>query len=117
MKLLNSRIHGIIDYAVVVFLWLSPTLFKLSPTIAMLTYTLGGVHLVLTLLTDFKFGVLKIIPLKLHGWIELIVGVILVVTPLALQDYSNFADKYFFTLFGAAVLLTWWVSDYDGKML
>jgi len=115
MKIINSKIHGIIDYVVVLFLWLSPTLFKLSPTIAAFTYALGGVHLILTLLTDFKLGAAKIIPLKLHGWIELVVGVILVASPLALQAYTNFADKYFFALFGTVVLLQWWLSDYDGK--
>jgi hypothetical protein len=114
MKILNSSIHGIIDYAVVLFLWLSPTLFALSRTIATLAYILGGVHLALTIFTDFKYGVIKIIPLKIHGWIELAVGILLVATPLILQtSHDSAVDKYFFVLFGVAVLLTWLISDYD----
>ena len=114
MKILNSNIHGIIDYAVVLFLWLSPTLFGLSHTVATLTYVLGGVHLALTIFTDFKYGVIKIITLKIHGWIELAVGILLVATPLILQNSDdNAANKYFFVLFGVAVLLTWVTSDYD----
>ena len=74
---LNSRIHGIIDYGVVIFLWLSPTFFGLPQITALFTYILGGVHLALTILTDFEMGLLKIVPLKVHGWIELIVSIIL----------------------------------------
>ncbi|CAN5519029.1 hypothetical protein BH10BAC4_BH10BAC4_20150 [soil metagenome] len=75
MKILNSKVHGIIDYIVVIFLWLSPTLFGLTSPISTLVYALGGVHLLLTVLTDFPYGVVKVVPLKLHGWVELLVAI------------------------------------------
>ncbi len=116
MKILNSRIHGIVDYIVVLFLWLSPTLFGLSPFISILVYALGGVHLGLTVLTNFPFGLVKVIPLKIHGLIELVVGVVLIASPLVLGGMDGVVsavDHYFFAGFGVAVLATWFVSDYS----
>jgi hypothetical protein len=114
MKVLNSKLHGMIDYVVVAFLWLSPTLFGLSHTVSLLTYALGGVHLTLTMLTNFHYGVFKIIPLKVHGLIELIVGIALIASPLAMANIGErFIDHYFFMFCGLAVLATWAITDYS----
>jgi len=112
MKILTPKIHGIIDYVVVIFLWASPTLFGLSDFVSMITYGLGGVHLALTLLTDFQYGVLKVIPFSIHGWIELIVSAVLVASPWVLGFSSNPIDKFFYIGFGIAVFATWFVTDY-----
>ena len=115
MKLLNSKTHSAIDYLVVVFLWLSPRLFNLSYPISTMTYLLGAVHLALTVFTNFHFGLIKIIPVRWHGWVELVVAIVLIPSPLWLGGYvmsENLIDKYFFSGFGVAVLITWAVTDY-----
>ena len=78
MKIIDSRIHGLIDYLVVVFLLAAPALFGLPATTALFTYVLGGIHLALTMLTKFELGLIKVIPFPLHGWIELAVALALV---------------------------------------
>jgi len=42
---INSKTHGVIDYLVVIFLWLSPSIFVLPEMTGIFTYALGGVHL------------------------------------------------------------------------
>ena len=79
MKFIPPRIHGIIDFLVVLFLLASPMSFGLSGFVAIFTYALAIVHLTLTLLTDFSAGLLKVISLPLHGMIELVVGVVLII--------------------------------------
>jgi hypothetical protein len=115
MKILNSKLHGIIDYAVVIFLWLSPTLFQLPEYTSWVTYAVGGVHLTLTLLTDFKVGVFKIVPLKIHGLIELIVSIALVGVAFYLGNMEGSLSKTFYLLFAAAVFITWLLSDYTAS--
>ena len=44
---------------------------------AYLAYLLAAVHLGLTLLTDFPAGAFKLIPLRVHGWVELCVAPLL----------------------------------------
>jgi hypothetical protein len=111
MKIISPNLHGIIDYLVVVFLLISPVIFHMTPDHGLLTYALAFVHLILTLFTDFKGGLFKVISLPVHGFIELIVGITLVVLA-----YTYFKDdavaKLFYTYFGIAVLAVYLLTDY-----
>jgi hypothetical protein len=113
MKIINSRLHGIIDYLVVLFLWASPTLFGLTGFTGNIIYGLGGIHLILTIVTDFELGLIKWIPLKIHGWIELVVGLVLLASPWILGVSENAVDRNFLLGFGAAVLLVWLLTSYQ----
>jgi hypothetical protein len=115
MKLINSKIHGIIDYLVVVFRLLSPTVFGLTPLAGTLTYILAGIHLLMTILTDFPYGILKIIPYKIHGLIEFLVSILLVALPWIFHFDADTIDRHFYILFGAAVFMTWLLTDYQHK--
>ena len=106
--------HGIIDYLVVIFLLASPTIFGFTGLLATFTYALGIVHLLLTILTDYNFGLIKVIPFTFHGTIEFIVGVALIVIAYTLFN-DNAVGKLFYVIFGTVVLLTWLVTDYRGK--
>ena len=112
---LNSKIHGIIDYVVVLFLWFSPTLFALPSLSAKFTYLLGGIHLILTVLTNFEMGIIKVIPFKIHGLIELIVSIALVGVAFYLGSVEGNVPQYFYLGFAAAVFATWAVTDYKGE--
>ncbi len=114
MKFINSRVHGIIDYLVVIFLWAAPTLFNLPETAALFSYILGGIHLTLTVLTQFVFGIFKVIPLKIHGLTELIVSFVLVGVALYLGSIEGELARNFYLGFAAAVFLTWVFTDYRG---
>jgi hypothetical protein len=115
MKLINAKVHGMIDYLVVIFLLLSPALFALSPFVSTITYTLAGVHFLLTILTDFPYGLVKIIPFKIHGLIELLVSLLLIALPWILGFDEQTNDRHFYMAFGGAVLLTWLLTDYQHK--
>lgn len=112
MKILSSKLHGIIDYVVVIFLLASPTLFGLPEFTACCTYILAGVHFTLTILTDFEVGFFKVIPFKIHGIIELIVSLALVGFAFYLGGREGDLARNFYLGFGIAVFLTWLVSDY-----
>jgi len=116
MKFISPKIHGIIDYLVVVFLLASPTIFGFTGLLATFTYALGGVHLLLTILTAYSAGLIKVIPLALHGLIEFVVGVVLIVLAYTLFK-DDVAGKLFYIVFGTVVLLTWLVTDYTGKTI
>jgi hypothetical protein len=109
---LNSKIHGIIDYTVVIFLWSSPTLFAFPKIASGFTYILGCIHLALTLATNFELGVVKIIPLKIHGWIELVVSITLFCCSFLLGNLEGIAPEIFYMVFAVAVFLTWSLTDY-----
>jgi hypothetical protein len=109
---LSSRIHGVIDYLVVMFLLVSPSLFGLSGITSVFTYILGGVHLILTLTTNYELGVIKVVSLKIHGMIELIVSIALFIIAFYLGTIDGLISRNFYILFAIAVFITWLVSDY-----
>ena len=113
MKFISPKIHGIIDYITVVFLLASPALFGFTGFLAQFTYALGIIHLTLTVLTNYTAGLIKIIPFTIHGSIEFIVGVVLIILSLTLFK-ENPAGKLFYVIFGTVVLLTWLVTNYKG---
>jgi hypothetical protein len=113
MKFISPKIHGIIDYLVVVFLLASPAVFGFTGLLATFTYALGAVHLILTILTAYSVGLVKVIPFPLHGSIEFIVGVVLIILAYTLFNDEP-TGKLFYVIFGTVVLLTWLVTDYKG---
>lgn len=112
MRIINPKTHGIIDYLSVIFLFASPTIFNLPSTTATFTYILGSIHLLLTLGTDFPPGVFKIVPLKIHGWIELLVSIVLVGAAFYLGSIDGSIAKIFYLCFAVALFITWLLTDY-----
>jgi hypothetical protein len=55
-------------------------------------------------------GVLKVIPLPIHGWIELAVGPALIAATWILGFSAN--ARIFYVMAGAAIFVTWCVTDY-----
>jgi hypothetical protein len=111
MKIISPKVHGIIDYLVVLFLLASPTLFGLSHEIRLYTYALAIVHLLLTVFTNYNAGLVKVIPLPIHGFIELIVGIGLIVVAFTLLK-NDMTAHMFYAGFGIAVLVVYLLSDY-----
>jgi hypothetical protein len=113
---LNSKTHGAIDYLVVVFLFLSPTLFGLKDITTTFTYVLAAIHLLLTITTKFEFGLVKIIPFKIHGVIELIVSIVLIGVAFYLGNLEGQLSRNFYLSFGVAVFITWLITDYKNSL-
>ena len=121
MSLIPPRLHGILDYAAVVFFLLAPTLFSdtlFGGTIT-LCYVLAVVHLTMTLLTDFPLGMAEVISLGVHGVVELIVSIALMVLPwiLAPAFQEGFAGdqgaQWFYTIVGVVIFAVWVLTDYS----
>jgi hypothetical protein len=93
MKPISLTFHGVIDYVAVVIFAVAPAVIGLSGWPAALSYALAGIHVVMTLLTDFPAGVIKVIPIALHQWVERIVGPVLII--LAFVSMTEAARAFF----------------------
>jgi len=112
MKILSPKVHGVLDYVVVVMFLAAPPVLGLSGAAALLSRVLAGVHLALTLLTAFPLGPIKLIPFNIHGWIEMIVGPVLLAVPWLLSFSQEPAARNFYVAAGSLILATWLVTDY-----
>ena len=112
MKIINPKIHAILDYAVVLFLFCSPFLFHFGPAVTIFTFALGLVHLIMTFITDFPGGLTSLLSLKVHGMVELAVSIVLMIFALV-GDFEQAIESYFYIGFSIAVFSTWVLTDYD----
>ena len=112
MKVLSPRGHGYIDYLVVLAFCAAPSVLEFEGTPETAAYALAGVHLLLTILTDFPLGLAKLVPFPLHGILEFLVAILLVALPWVLGFHGIEAAKMFYIGAGASVLLVFLITDY-----
>jgi hypothetical protein len=114
MKPITPSTHGYLDYVTVTVFLLAPKLLGLDGPPALLSWTLAGVHLVLTLATNFPLGWRPWLPFWIHGWIERIVGPVLILIAF-LPGISNAGSAFvFYVLMGLVIIAVGWLTDYSG---
>lgn len=112
MRILDARIHGVLDLATVAAFLLGPLLFGLGGTPALISYTLAVVHLLMTLMTRFPMGRWKRIPFVVHGIVELVVGIFLLILPTIAGYAPGSPARRFYMIVGAFILVVWALTAY-----
>lgn len=113
MKPITPTIHGYLDYLTVVVFLAAPKLLGLDGLAASLSWTLAGVHLALTLVTDFPLGWRPWLPFWIHGWVERIVGPALVLIAFLPNFSSNSLAFGFYVFMGLVIVAVGWLTDYS----
>lgn len=109
--IINPLMHGYLDYLTVIIFLLAPSLLGLSGLAGTLAYVLAVIHLAMTLITDFPLGVVKLVPFRIHGWVEKIVGPVLLLTPFLL-GFEGTARIFYFVI-GATIIVVGILTDYE----
>lgn len=107
--LLTPRLHGVLDYVTVAIFALAPAVLGLTGLAATMSYVLAGVHLAMTLATDFPLGIARLVPFRVHGVVEAVVTVALAAAGLLLFDGT--AQGFYFVM-AAIIALVWFTTDY-----
>jgi hypothetical protein len=84
MRIVPTRIHGMLDYLVGILLIASPWIFGFSDEsgAAKWTFIVIGVAVLLTsLMTNYELGVMHVVPMHVHLWADAAAGVILALSP------------------------------------
>ncbi|GKS68907.1 hypothetical protein W03_09110 [Nitrosomonas sp. PY1] len=115
MKVISPRIHGYLDFLTVFIFLLAPTLLGLDQLPAILAYGLAVIHLIVTLVSDFPFGVVKLIPFSVHGWIERMVGPLLIAIPFALDFSDEAVARNFYIAIGIIIVVIGMLTDYQAE--
>ncbi|WP_437674750.1 SPW repeat domain-containing protein [Sorangium sp. So ce131] len=104
MKLLSPRLHGYVDYTVVVLLALAPLTLRLDPVPASACYVAALGHFIVSLLSDHPLGASGKIPLAVHGALELVLGAGLLAAPWLLGFAAPGRARTFFVAAGIALV-------------
>ena len=83
MKIISTKIHGVLDYLVGTFLILSPWIFGLNPTEpeGVIFIVLGIMAFIYSIITNYELGLIRIIPVKLHLMLDILSGIVLAASP------------------------------------
>jgi peptidoglycan/LPS O-acetylase OafA/YrhL len=115
MRILSARIHGMLDFVIVAVFLLAPLLVGLGGSPAAISYTLAVVHLLMTLMTRFPAGRWKMVPFFVHGIVELIVGIALLILPSFAGYSPGSPARRFYLAIGAAILVVWALTAYQAR--
>ena len=110
MRLIAARLHRLLDFVTVGGFALAPSVLGLAGFAATLAYVLAVVHLALTLLTHFPGRAARPVSLVLHGAIEGVVGLALLLLPW-LVGWMGTA-RTFYLVAGLIILVVWALSAY-----
>jgi hypothetical protein len=93
MRIINTRVHGFMDYAMGLLLLLSPYLFGFATGGAKqwIPMMLGAAATVYSLLTAYELGAVKVIPMPVHLGLDLASGALLAASPWLF----GFSDQVF----------------------
>lgn len=112
MKLITPSLHGYLDYLTVIIFLAAPKILGFEGLPALLCWTLAGVHLALTLATDFPLGWRPFVPFWIHGAIEKIVGPSLILVAF-LPVFSSSSAFQFYLFMGLAIVAVGWLTEYS----
>ena len=115
MNILNSKSHGVLDYIFSIFLLASPTLFQMEGNLSTITYALGAAHLLITILTNFEVGLIKIIPFRIHGLIEIFVALVLVGLAFWFNSDKNLLGFYYYLAIAGVILIVFVITDFKNS--
>ena len=88
MKIINTKLHGIIDYASALVLLL-PWIVDFHPSSedTWILTSIGSAIAVYSLITNYEFGMVKIIPMRTHLVFDIVISIFLISTPFVFNLY------------------------------
>ena len=106
--------HGVADYVLVIILAIGPSVAGFVGPQATFAYILAATLLILALLTRFPLGAVKVISFALHGAIELLLGLLLLVLPWLADFARGIHSRSFYVAVAILLLLIWILTDFRG---
>ena len=111
MALIRPAVHRGLDLLTVIGFAVAPFLLALSGPPAWLAWLLAVVHLVMTLATSFPDWPARFVSFRLHGLVEVLVGIVLPALPLA-AGWTGTA-RWFYLIAGGVILIVRLASAID----
>jgi hypothetical protein len=111
-RFVTKTVHAFIDYPVALSLIATPFILglgKANPAALWLSVATGVAAFVLTLLTDHRTGVFRVLPYWLHVAVDRTVGIVFAAAPFALGFTG--LDAWYYWANATAVLLVTFVLN------
>ena len=107
--------HAICDYAMVILLAMGPSIAGFTGRQATWSYLFAVLLLVLTLATRSPLGIFKIVSFPLHGAVELLLALLLLVLPWLANFSNGVHSRDFYVATAILMLALWFLTDFRQK--
>lgn len=107
--------HGAFDYILGTVQVLAPSALGLTGVARWLCYGFAANTLITNALTKHPLGIKKVIPLRLHGRLEIPIVPALLLLPWATGAFRQRNARNFFFCFFAAAFANFLLTDYDDE--
>lgn len=112
---IGSVSHGIIDYGLAILLAVGPSWAGFSGTRqATWSYLFAAVLFALAVLTRYPLGIIKIVGLAIHGFVELLLAISLIAAPWFGNFINGVLSRNFYWTIGVLMLILWFLTDFRG---
>jgi hypothetical protein len=100
------QVHGVLDYPLAAILIAGPLVLDFDYKAAsVIAFVFGGGAVVLAVATAWSTGIVKIIPPLVHGYVDTVVTVAMIVLPFAVGFSHRTPALLFYVVVGGAGLL------------
>lgn len=114
MKIINPKIHGILDYGLAALFLILPALLGFPDLAATVSYVVGVLYIVGSLFTGYPLGLFKLLAFPAHGVAESMMAVAWIIFPWLFHFSEDDAARNFFVIAGVALLSVVALTDYQG---
>ena len=109
---ISPRLHGLLEYAFAPVWAIAPSTLDLHGLPAVLAYQIAAGILVLAVLTDYPMGLLRVVPFRVHGWIDALATPAVLGAPW-LAGFSGQPDaRNLFAVFGTTAIVVTALTDF-----
>ena len=109
VRFLPTKVHGVLDYVVGIVLILAPNIFQFSSmggTAVWIPRVLGVVLIVYSLVTNYEWGVVKLVAMPYHLVIDFLAALFLAASPFIFGFFRDSPNVWLpHLVVGIAVLL------------
>jgi len=106
--------HGILDYALAILLLAAPSVVGFAGRQSTWSYIFGSVLLVMAIVTRYPLGIVKIVGLGIHGFVELLLAICLLAAPWYDNLASGVLSRNFYVMLGLLMIVLWFFTDFRG---
>jgi hypothetical protein len=110
---LSPTMHGMLEYAAAPIWALAPGRLGLTELAAALSWTLAGGVLAAATLTRYPLGIVKVVPLRVHAWVDRCATPLVMAAPWIAGFSEVPAARNLFLLMGGVGLVVTIATDFD----
>jgi hypothetical protein len=110
------QVHGVLDYPLAAILIAGPLVLDFDYKATVIALVFGGGATVLAVATAWPTGIVKIIPPLVHGYVDTLVTLAMIVLPFAVGFSHHTPALVFYVVVGGAGLLATLATRFESPM-